>query len=153
MKSAIKSEKISELENSKELSLETKDRRLEKFSIESALCIFKINLYFRNNVDKEAIGGVHTKITGSIYINDTEIEGIVSEAVRMYSYSNLLHPDIFCSARFIESELIKMGMDMFNSDKEKGCGITTSGGTESILFACMAYRNRAYKMGIKKPEM
>jgi sphinganine-1-phosphate aldolase len=71
----------------------------------------------------------------------------------MYGYSNLLHPDVFCSARFIETQLIKICVDLFNGDKEKACGITTSGGTESIIFACLAYRNRGYKMGIKHPEM
>lgn len=29
----------------------------------------------------------------------------------------------------------------------------TSGGTESILLACKAYRDVAYKKGIKHPEM
>lgn len=70
----------------------------------------------------------------------------------MYGYSNLLHADIFCSARFIETQLIKMGVELFHG-KENACGVTTSGGTESILFACMAYRNRGYTMGIENPEM
>lgn len=110
---------------------------------------------FRNECDKKSFEGEkgNTKITGGIYINDSQLESLVSETVKMYSYSNLLHPDIFCSARFLESELIKLGMEMFNADKDQGCGITTSGGTESILFACLAYRNLAYKKGIKKPEM
>ena len=29
----------------------------------------------------------------------------------------------------------------------------TSGGTESLMMACLAYRNRAYKLGIKDPDM
>ncbi len=29
----------------------------------------------------------------------------------------------------------------------------SSGGTESILLACKSYRDRAYEMGIKRPEM
>lgn len=29
----------------------------------------------------------------------------------------------------------------------------TSGGTESIMLACKAYRDRAYSMGIRYPEM
>ncbi len=106
-----------------------------------------------NNVDKDIIGGPSTKITGSIYINNSEVESLVGEVCRMYGYSNLLHPDIFCSARYMESELIKLALDLFNGEKDKACGITTTGGTESILFACLAYRNRGYKMGIKRPEM
>lgn len=29
----------------------------------------------------------------------------------------------------------------------------SSGGTESIMLACRAYRDLAYEKGIKKPEM
>ena len=29
----------------------------------------------------------------------------------------------------------------------------TSGGTESILLACLAYRNRAMERGVRFPEM
>lgn len=32
-------------------------------------------------------------------------------------------------------------------------GKVTSGGTESILMACKAYRDMAYERGIKHPEM
>lgn len=73
--------------------------------------------------------------------------------MRMYSYSNLLHPDVFCSARFIESQVIKMGIDLFNGRENEHCGITTTGGTESILLAMLAYRNLGHKNGIKHPEM
>lgn len=71
----------------------------------------------------------------------------------MYSYENLLHPDVFYSARFIESELIKIGVELFHGPKDTGCGISTSGGTESILMAMMSYRNIGLKKGIKWPEM
>jgi sphinganine-1-phosphate aldolase len=106
-----------------------------------------------NNIDKDIIGGPNTKITGSIYVNSGEVESLVGEVCRMYGYANLLHPDIFCSARYLESQLIKLALELFNGDKDRSCGITTSGGTESILFACLAYRNRGYKMGIRRPEM
>jgi len=29
----------------------------------------------------------------------------------------------------------------------------TTGGTESIVMACKAYRDRAYSLGIERPEM
>lgn len=39
-------------------------------------------------------------------------------------------------------------------DQEGGAGTTTSGGTESILMACLAHRNRAkQEFGITRPEM
>jgi hypothetical protein len=110
------------------------------------------NFLFRNDIDLETINGPNTKITGCIYIKDENLENLAAESFRMYGYSNLLHPDIFCSARFIESQLIKIGIDLFNGN-ENTCGITTTGGTESILFACLAYRNRGFTMGIEHPEM
>ena len=94
-----------------------------------------------------------TKLTGCVYINDDKIKTIAGEAMRMYAYSNLLHPDVYCSARFIESQLIKITLDLFHGKEGEQCGITTTGGTESILLAMLAYRNRGYKNGIKHPEM
>ena len=42
---------------------------------------------------------------------------------------------------------------MFNAP-ENAVGVVTSGGTESILMACLSARNRAYsKRGITDPEM
>lgn len=35
----------------------------------------------------------------------------------------------------------------------KSCGSITISGTESILLACIAYRNRAYGLGIRRPEI
>lgn len=81
------------------------------------------------------------------------MENFCGKIAGMYSYQNLLHPDIFPSARFIESELIKIGLEIFHGNKETGCGITTTGGTESILLAMMVYRNIGMEKGIKWPEM
>jgi sphinganine-1-phosphate aldolase len=77
---------------------------------------------------------------------------MTGEVMKYFSFSNLLHPDIFCAGRFIEAQVIKLGIDMFNGN-DNCCGITTSGGSESILYACLAYRNRGYKKGIEHPEM
>lgn len=54
-----------------------------------------------------------------------------------------------------------MCLSLFNSplpssaiDEAGGAGTTTSGGTESILMACKAYRDRArVERGITEPEM
>jgi len=88
-----------------------------------------------------------------LYVNTYEMEILCGKVAGMYSYQNLLHPDIFVSARFIESELIKIGLDLFHGNKEESCGITTTGGTESILIAMMVYRNIGMKKGIKWPEV
>jgi sphinganine-1-phosphate aldolase len=42
---------------------------------------------------------------------------------------------------------------LFNAP-EGAAGVTTSGGTESILMACLSARNKAYKeRGVTEPEM
>jgi sphinganine-1-phosphate aldolase len=72
--------------------------------------------------------------------------------MRTYSYANLLHPDVFVSARYLEAELVRVCKELFSSTDET-VGITTSGGTESILSAMLAHRNRGFKKGIEHPEM
>ncbi|KAL6063333.1 Sphingosine-1-phosphate lyase 1 [Balamuthia mandrillaris] len=71
----------------------------------------------------------------------------------MFTWSNPLHPDVFPGVRKMEAEVIAMVVKMFNGNEE-ACGTTTSGGTESILMACRAYREwgKAVK-GITKPEI
>ena len=92
------------------------------------------------------------KLTGAVYCGEEKIHRIASSASEIFSYSNLLHPDLYCGARFIESQLIKIGLELFNG-KEDSCGMTTSGGTMSILSAMYAYIHRARENGIKKPEI
>ncbi|CAH8560461.1 unnamed protein product [Schistosoma turkestanicum] len=52
----------------------------------------------------------------------------------------------------MEAEVVRMCVTMFHGDKD-ACGTTTSGGTESILLACLAYRQLAREHGIKHPNM
>jgi sphinganine-1-phosphate aldolase len=46
-------------------------------------------------------------------------------------------------------------LDLFNGKKEDGaCGMTTSGGTESIILAVLAYREYAKKHnGVTNPNL
>lgn len=92
------------------------------------------------------------KLTGAVYCDIAKIKYIANEANKIFSYSNLLHADLYCGARFIESQLIKIGTDLFNG-KEDSCGITTSGGTYSILSAIYAYVKRGKEMGITNPNI
>lgn len=44
-------------------------------------------------------------------------------------------------------------LGLFNAP-EDGAGVTTSGGTESILMACLSARQKAYaERGVTEPEM
>ena len=92
------------------------------------------------------------KLTGSVYCLDDQIKYIAGEATKMFLYSNLLHPDIYTYTRYIESELIKIGVQLFNG-KEDACGLTTNGGTMSIINVIYSYVNRSRKLGIKNPEL
>ncbi|KAH0623544.1 hypothetical protein JD844_006409 [Phrynosoma platyrhinos] len=69
-----------------------------------------------------------------------------------FAWSNPLHPDIFPGLRKMEAEVVRMACTLFHGGPNS-CGTMTSGGTESILMACKAYRNMAYEKGIKHPEM
>lgn len=60
--------------------------------------------------------------------------------------------DVFPDVRKMEAEVVRMVCDMFNGDSET-CGTMSSGGTESIMLACRAYRDMAYDKGISRPEM
>lgn len=107
---------------------------------------------FRQYEDKKLTGETDTTITGTIYINDDNLQNLVGEVIKLYSYSNLLHPDLFCSARSIEAHLVRIGVDLFHGGEE-GCGISTTGGSQSIYYALFSYRTRAYRRGVERPEV
>jgi hypothetical protein len=53
----------------------------------------------------------------------------------------------------MEAEIVSMVLAMFNAPAG-GAGVTTSGGTESILMACLSARQKAYaERGVTEPEM
>jgi sphinganine-1-phosphate aldolase len=91
-------------------------------------------------------------INGPIFTLDKNIMFVANEALKNNLYSNLLHPDIFCGSRFIESELIRISIEMYKGNEEC-CGISTYGGTESILLAMLAYRNFAASKGVTNYEI
>jgi sphinganine-1-phosphate aldolase len=69
-----------------------------------------------------------------------------------YIVTNALHVDEFKSVSQMEVEIIRMIANMYHGD-DKSCGMMTSGGTESILLACLAYREQAKERGVKYPNM
>lgn len=52
----------------------------------------------------------------------------------------------------MEAEIIRMVANLYRGD-EKSCGVLTSGGTESIMLSCLAYREKGLARGIKHPNM
>lgn len=91
-------------------------------------------------------------ISGAIYSKDKEHTELMKRIFPLFFKSNPLHPDIFPCIRKMESEIVKFGLRIFNGNDES-FGCLTTGGTESILLACKAYRDIAYSRNIKKPEI
>lgn len=93
------------------------------------------------------------KVSGTVYKNDPDLIKLMTEVYGIASYTNPLHLDIFPGVCKMEAEIIRIACRLFNGD-ESSCGCMTTGGTESILMACKAYRDYAREVnGIKYPEM
>ncbi|KAI6195567.1 hypothetical protein M3Y94_01002100 [Aphelenchoides besseyi] len=91
------------------------------------------------------------RVSGTVYTDMREdLLEMLTTVFKRYAYSNPLHPDIFPGARKMEAEIIRMVANLFHGDVE-ACGTMSSGGTESILLACLAHRNRAIANGIENP--
>lgn len=90
--------------------------------------------------------------SGIIYAADKELDSLMTDVYSEFTWSNPLHPDVFPGVRKMEAEVVRMVANMYNGDKES-CGLMTSGGTESVMMACLSYRNIAYERGIKRPEI
>ncbi len=96
--------------------------------------------------------------SGTMYCGDMEHYAFMTEAFGMYSHVNVLQRDMCPSATRFEGEIIAMTLDMLHgSEAPEGaspCGSVTSGGTESILSAILAYREHAREhRGIDRPQM
>jgi sphinganine-1-phosphate aldolase len=73
-----------------------------------------------------------------------------SDLFRTFNASNSLYPGVFPSVRKFEAEVTEMIVQLVKGK----VGLLTSGGTESILLAVLAYRNSARaNKGITEPEI
>jgi len=93
------------------------------------------------------------KVSGTVYSGDPELTAVASSVYHKFAWSNPLHADVFPSLRKMEAEVVRMACNLFHGDPHNSCGFVTSGGTESILLACKAYRDWASSKGVRKPEM
>ena len=93
------------------------------------------------------------KVSGAVYHGENDLLEIQALAMKAFSVANPIHPDVFPGVRKMEAEVVAMVLAMFNSPAD-GAGATTSGGTESILMACLSARNKAYaERGVTEPEI
>ncbi|XP_061766794.1 sphingosine-1-phosphate lyase 1 [Nerophis ophidion] len=91
-------------------------------------------------------------VSGAVYWGDENLTKLLVKVYGDFAWSNPLHPDIFPGVRKMEAEVVRMACTLFNGGPNS-CGTVTSGGTESILMACKAYRDMAYERGVKYPEI
>ncbi|KAI9016175.1 putative sphingosine-1-phosphate lyase [Hyaloraphidium curvatum] len=93
------------------------------------------------------------RVTAAVFHERKELKEIGVEAISRYLSANALHADIFQSTRQMEAEIVSMTLRLFNAGPD-GCGVHTSGGTESLTMAIKAYRDKARaQRGITDPEI
>jgi sphinganine-1-phosphate aldolase len=88
------------------------------------------------------------QVSGAVYHGDAEHVEFLSRVYAVHSQSNPLHVDLWPSSVKFEAEVVAMVGAMLNADEP--AGTVTSGGTESIMLAMKAYRDRA---GIERPKV
>jgi glutamate/tyrosine decarboxylase-like PLP-dependent enzyme len=101
------------------------------------------------------------RCSGTMYCGDVEHYAFLNEAFALYSHVNVLQRDICPSATRFEGEILAMALDLMHAGavkehhpSETPCGSVTSGGTESIITALLAYREQARaERGVKHPEI
>lgn len=101
------------------------------------------------------------KVSGTMYHGGKDHYEFLSRVFGLFAHVNLLQRDMCPSGTKFESEIISMTAHMLNAEavkrhnpEDEVCGAVTIGGTESILMAMLAYRERARaEKGIEAPEM
>ncbi len=92
-------------------------------------------------------------VSGAVYHGGESLIKLQTEAFGMFTVANPIHPDVFPGVRKMEAEVVAMVLAIFNAP-QGAAGVTTSGGTESILMACLSARQKAYaERGVTEPEM
>ena len=93
------------------------------------------------------------RVSGAVYHGGKELCDLQTEAFGRFGVANPIHPDVFPGVRKMEAEVVAMVLAIFNAPGGAG-GVTTSGGTESIVMAVLGARERArVERGVTKPEM
>ncbi len=95
---------------------------------------------------------VEKKMSGGVYVADKQHWDFVNDVMNKFVVTNPLHADEFTIVTQMEAEILRMVLNLYHGD-EKSCGILTSGGTESIIMAVLAYREEAKARGVIKPNM
>lgn len=95
------------------------------------------------------------RVSGGVYaeMSNKDFSQLMKDVYGETAYTNPLHPDVFPGIRKMEAEVVRMCCSLFNGN-ERTCGTMTSGGTESIVLSCKAFRDYGRKVkGIHQPEI
>ncbi|NP_001425282.1 sphingosine-1-phosphate lyase 1 isoform 3 [Homo sapiens] len=120
---------------------------LEKLKEYSSMASPDVNILYNHDAFWQ-----EGRASGTVYSGEEKLTELLVKAYGDFAWSNPLHPDIFPGLRKIEAEIVRIACSLFNGGPDS-CGCVTSGGTESILMACKAYRDLAFEKGIKTPEI
>ncbi|KAL8869407.1 MAG: hypothetical protein Q9198_007896, partial [Flavoplaca austrocitrina] len=92
------------------------------------------------------------RVSGAVYRGEDTLIKVQVDAFQRFMVANPIHPDVFPGVRKMEAEIVAMVLALFNAPPG-AAGVTTSGGTESILMACLSARQKAYtERGVTEPE-
>ncbi len=87
------------------------------------------------------------------YYAGPEVAAVADEAYRRFSTDNALNTDAFPSLRTIQAEVVGVVADWLQAGPD-AAGFMTSGGTESILMAVKAARERGRaERGVTRPNV
>ena len=104
----------------------------------------------KKSADADWRGG---KTWSLVYPAGEDVDAMLRDANDLYLYENALNPFRFPSLREMEVDVVEMTGGLLHAPEGFG-GAMTSGGTESIIMATLAARERAKKeRGVERPEM
>ncbi|XP_063893353.1 sphingosine-1-phosphate lyase [Helicoverpa armigera] len=106
----------------------------------------------RDHVALGAYDWQNGSVSGAVYHVSQEISKVACDAYSLTAYTNPLHADVFPGINKMEAEVVRMAINLFHGDDDC-CGTVTTGGTESIIMACKAFRDLAYSKGISNPQI
>ena len=97
------------------------------------------------------------KTFGMVYDGGPSVHEVAEQAARLYLHENALNTQAFPSLAAIQREVVGWTSSLLHGDlldEGAASGFLTSGGTESILCAVLAARERgAIERGVTEPEM